>query len=907
MKKFVIIDGLSFLFRAYHAVRPLHRADGLQTNALYGFAQMMMRVWLEMKPDLCVVALDSIEKNFRYDIFPQYKANRTEMDPEMREQMPYFEPLIQAFGICGIRVEGVEADDIIATLVRQHQNEYNIVIVSSDKDLMQLLDANHVRMFDTMRNREMGCEAVQEKFGVSPQQVIEVQALIGDSSDNVLGVPGIGPKTAAILIERFGNLEGIYDNLQQVEREKLREILQQHREQAFLSRALVTLKTDVALPFKQEAFKFAPTLDAARDFLLQMEFKTLAQRLEKFKEPVPAEAVIEKAVDAPAGYETIQTIERLEWWCAQAKQQSLVAIDTETTSLNAMQAQLVGISMALAAGQACYIPLSHVTQGEDLYRDQSANTAQIPLKTAVEGVGALLCDPAVRVIGHNLKYDWTIFTHYGQTEISNYEDTMLMSFCLDAGLHNHNMDTLALKHLNHKTITFSEVCGSGRNQITFDRVPLDKATAYAAEDADITFQLYTIFKKRLEREKLWDFYCRIERPLLPVLVAMERCGVSVNKSQLSVLSQQFQERLIVLEAQIHDLAGEPFNVLSPKQLGQILYTKMGLRPGGKKATSTNVEMMEKLADEGHEIAVKVLEYRQLSKLRSTYTEALLKQVNPATGRVHTSYHQSGAATGRFSSSDPNLQNIPIRTEEGRKIRHAFVPKQGWVLLSADYSQIELRLLAHAGQVSSLKQAFIDGKDIHASTAAGLFNVAVDLVEPEQRRIAKIINFGIVYGMGAVALAKQIGVPRKQAQEYIENYFKRYDGVRVYMDETIAFAQKYGYVQTIFGRRIHTPNINSKQPMLKAGAERAAINAPLQGANADIIKLAMAELDKILKQAKLQTRMLMQVHDELVFEIPEEELEQAQMLIRQTMESVVKLDVPLKVGMAWGKTWEEAHA
>ena len=906
MKHLVIIDGFSFLFRAYHAVRDLTRSDGLHTNALFGFANMLVKVTHDLKPDFYTVALDSPGKTFRHELYYEYKANRKEMDEEMAQQMPFFEPLISSFGVHSLAIDGIEADDIIASMVKKYKDKYKITIVSSDKDLMQLLGDNVV-MLDTMKNRTIGVEEVNEKFGVTPNKVIQVQALIGDTSDNIPGVPSIGPKTASQLIEKFGDLQGIYDNIAEVKRDKLRDKLIEHKDNAFISQKLVTLKTDVDIPCPIEDLAFHPDLSCARDFLLKMEFNRLADRISPQTKTEGSIEEQQKQKPKKYPYECITTKNDLSLWVSRINQNSHFAIDTETTSIDAMQAELVGISLA-AGKRACYIPLKYTPPAGDAL--DFGSTKNIPKILTKEDVLAtlkpILEDEKYTKIGQNIKYDMIILQNEGIT-MRGIEDTMLMSFSLDAGLNRHNMDTLADIHLNHKCIAFKDVCGTGKKQITFDMVDLAKATDYAAEDADITLQLYNKFKKRLaEQPSINKVYTEIEKPLVPVLVNMERTGVLIDRTALEKLSLEFSERLKAHEKTIYALSGENFNINSPKQLGEVLFDKMGLSVGNKKKVSTNVSVMEKLAEQGEPIADEILKYRHLSKLRSTYTEALVQQINHKTNRIHTSYNQVGAATGRFSSSDPNLQNIPIRTEDGRKIRHAFIPQKGWVFIGADYSQIELRLLAHVADIKSLKQAFLDDKDVHAFTASQIFNVSLEEVTSEQRSAAKAINFGIVYGMGAHALAKQIGVSRTEAKEYIEKYYERYEGLKAYMDNTIEFAKEHEYVETIFGRRIHTPNINAKNHMMSSGAERAAINAPLQGANADIIKMVMPKIQQKLDDANLKTRMLMQVHDELVFEAPEEELEQVKQLIQDTMENIVKLDVPLKVGVEVGDNWEDAH-
>ena len=939
MQKLVIIDGLSFFFRAYHAVsRNLTRADGLHTNALYGFSQMMLKVIGDLDPNLCCIALDSKTPTFRDDMYPEYKANRKELDPEMKEQIPYFEPLVESFGIKGIRVDGFEADDIIATLSKEYGDTHEVVIVSSDKDLMQLVgpraSGGSVTMLDTMKNKTMGPDQVVEKFGVGPDKVIEVQALIGDSSDNIPGVRSVGPKTAAQLIEQFGTLEGIYENLADVARDKLREKLEEHRENAFLSKKLVTLKQDVPHVATLEDLQFTPNYLQARDFLVTLGFNSLSDRVERLaqahgtllpdnhndereedvvahanqsfyrRQPkeTPAEQQ-EQTIDVTA-YETVITEEALTKWVEKCKQVGTFAIDTETTDVDAMRAELVGISLATAAGEACYIPVDHKPLSDDMLAEP---IKQVAKQKVLDALKPLLEDAAYIKVAHNLKYDLMILRNEG-LDVVGFEDTMLMSACLFAGKHAHGLDLLSISYLNHKMIKFADVAGRGKSQVTFDLVPLKEATEYAAEDADVTLRIYNQFKPLLESGEHNGprrVYEEAERPLLSTLTEMERHGVLVDTDQLGKLSQEFFTRLTENEKKIYEIAGQEFNIASPKQLGEVLFDSMGLDIG-KRKRSTNIEVLEFLASQGHEIAEEIISYRQLAKLRSTYTEALIQQVNPKTKRVHTSYNSVGAATGRMSSSDPNLQNIPIRTEDGRKIRHAFVPPKGWLMMGADYSQVELRLLAHFSGSKALQDAFNNDADVHAYTASKVFDMPMEEVGPDQRRVAKILNFGLIYGMGAFSVAKQIGVSNAEGKEYVERFFNRYDGVKEYMESNKAFAREHGYVETLLGRRIYLPEIDASNGGLRAGAERAAINAPLQGSNADIIKLVMPKIEQALKDDGFKARMLMQVHDELVFEFPEEEKEKLEAMVVEHMSSIVKLAVPLKVGTGFGDNWEDAH-
>ena len=910
MQHLIIIDGLNFFFRAYHAVRPLNRSDGLPTNALYGFTQMLLKVVKDLKPDLCAVALDSKGDTFRSELYPEYKANRKEVDEEMLQQFPYFDPLIRSFDIPEIRMEGFEADDIIASLVAQHKDTHKITIVSSDKDLMQLIGDN-VTMYDTMKpapdgskGQEISYAEVEKKFNVTPDKVIEVQALIGDSSDNIPGVPSIGPKNAATLINEFGSVDELYRRLDEdpacIAREKLRQTLLENREQALLSKQLVTLKNDLEVPTSLDSLVYTPDLTKTVEFLKTLEFDSLAKRLvANGAKPAPATPSANEVTTS--GYQTISTLDQLQTWIAKIKSAKLCAIDTETSMLDAMQADLVGISLAVEEGSGAYIPLAH--DGGDMF--STDNTPQIPIQEALAALRPILADKNIVKVGQNLKYDLHILHRY-DVEMLNIEDTMLLSFVLHGGKHSHGMDELAERYLDHQCIKFKDVCGTGKKQLTFNQVDIATATKYAAEDADITLRLYNLFKPQLElpaNKLLKNVYEKIELPLVPTLTRMEEHGVLLDSQALQKLSQEFSQQLAIHEKEIFALAGQEFNIDSPKQLGEILFDRLALKVKGKNGKrSTNVTVLEELAEQGHKIAEHILEYRGLAKLRSTYTEALIKQINPQTGRIHTSYHQAGAATGRFSSSDPNLQNIPARSENGRKIRAAFVAPQGSVLLRCDYSQIELRLLAHVSNSHTLQEAFISGADIHTFTASQIFDVPLDKVDKIQRNTAKTINFGLVYGMGSTALAKNIGVSRAEAKQYIDDYFARYDNVKACLDGYIEFAQEHGYVETIYGRRVHVPNINSSHPMLRTGSERAAINAPLQGANADIIKLVMPVIEQKLLDKGLTAKMLMQVHDELIFEVPENELAEAEKIIVHEMENVVKLSIPLKVEAQSAQCW-----
>ena len=907
-----LIDGSGFIFRAFHALPPMTRPDGTPVNAVYGFTTMLMKLIDETDADHIAVVFDTARRTFRNDIYTDYKANRPPPPEELIPQFALVREATQALGVASVEMEGFEADDLIATYTRQAREAgADVTIVSSDKDLMQLV-GDGVTMLDAMKNREIGAAEVVEKFGVGPDKVIEVQALAGDSSDNVPGVPGIGVKTAAQLITEYGDVDTLLARAGEIKQPKRREALIENAEDARISRQLVTLRDDVPAPMPLEAFAVTqPDDKVLLAFLKQQAFKSLLARIESRSDVTPAADVEAEA----HGYDLVQDAAALSRWVDEAMALGVVAVDTETTSLDAMRADLVGVSLATAPGRACYIPVGHRgTQGQgSLGLDGSAGDAgdapdQIPLDAALAVLKPLLEDPAVLKVGQNIKYDMEVLARYG-IAVAPTDDTMLLSYVLEGGLHGHGMDELVTLHLGIETIKFADVAGSGKAQVTFDQVPIEKARDYAAEDADVTLRLHHALKPRLVGEHMVSVYETIERPLVGVLAAMERQGILVDAAALKALSSDFTRRLGDLEDEIHGLAGRAFNVGSPKQLGEILFDEMGLA-GGKKgktgAYATGADVLEGLAAEGHELPARVLDWRQLAKLKSTYADALIEQINPETGRVHTSYSQAVAATGRLASSDPNLQNIPVRTEEGRKIRRAFVAEDGWTLLSADYSQIELRLLAHVADIGALKEAFLEGLDIHAMTAAQVFNVSVDGMDPMVRRKAKAINFGIIYGISAFGLARQLGVPKSEAGAYIDAYFARYPGIRDYMDSAKSKARERGYVTTLFGRKCHIRGINDKNPQMRGFAERVAINAPIQGGAADIIKRAMLRVPGALVDAGLQARMLLQVHDELVFEVPQSEIEETSTAVAEVMASAARLDVPLVVDTGTGETWDEAH-
>ena len=960
-----LVDGSGYIFRAYHALPPLTRkSDGLPVGAVQGFCNMLWKLLKEMraneKPTHLAVIFDESSKTFRNDIYPEYKAHRPEPPADLRPQFGLIRQATKAFNVACVEQANFEADDLIATYARQAvEAGATCRIVSSDKDLMQLVRKG-VTLLDTMKDRELGEEAVLEKFGVKPDKVVDVQALAGDSVDNVPGVPGIGVKTGAQLITEYGDLETLLARASEIKQQKRRENLIEFADQARLSKRLVTL--DDKVPVDHDVGSFAVDTPKASDligYLKALEFvsftKKIAGELEadssaiepaaieiKYWPPEGVEATsaplesktdkttptkVSPQVDAivdedaekallaipfvHASYETVSTLKDLDRWIAEATELSAVAVDTETDSLDSMQAGLVGVSLSTQPGKACYIPLAHVGEGGGLFGSEKIN-GQIKLEEAIAHLKPLLENPGVLKIGQNLKYDLQVLRRYG-TDIRPIDDTMLISYAIESGENGHGMDEMSVKHLGHKPISFKEVAGSGKSLISFAQVPLDRATAYAAEDADVTLRLWKLLKPRLLKKRKVTVYETLERPLIPVLEAMEHEGILVDRGVLAKLSNEFANGQGKIEAQIHQLAGERFNIGSPKQLGDILFGKMGL-PGGRKtatgAWSTDSDALEDLAAQGIELARRVVDWRQLSKLRSTYTDALPNYINPTTGRVHTSYAMAATSTGRLSSSDPNLQNIPVRTEEGRRIRTAFIAPLGTKLLSADYSQIELRVLAHVADIPQLKKAFADGLDIHAMTASEMFGVPIKGMDSAVRRRAKAINFGIIYGISAFGLANQLSISREEAGDYIRTYFSRFPGIKTYMDETKKFARDKGYVETIFGRRCHFARINSPNASERAFMERASINAPIQGAAADIIRRAMIRMQEALDAAKLSAKMLLQVHDELIFETRDEEIEATMKVVKRVMEKApepaVKLTVPLQVDARAAMNWDEAH-
>ncbi len=922
----ILIDGSGFIFRAYHALPPMTRPDGTPVNAVFGFSNMLSRLLKDHVGTHFAVIFDAGRYTFRNRLYDKYKAQRPEPPEDLRPQFALVRDATRAFGVPSIELEDWEADDLIASYATAVVAiGGRATIVSSDKDLMQLLRPG-IDMLDPMKQKPITLADVMDKFGVPPEKLIDAQSLIGDSVDNVPGVPGIGPKGAAQLINEYGDLEAILAAAPSMKPSKRRDLLIEHAELARISRLLVTLACDVPLPEPLEALVARdPDPDVLAPWLAAQGFRSLATRLGLDSGTSASIPDTRPAANRPGAapsaqgalfpdaqpqlppitntgdygpYETVTTLEALNAWITAAQTTGYVAVDTETNSLDAMRATLVGISLATAPGRACYIPLRH----------ENVET-QLDPETALTALNPLFADESVLKILQNAKYDLMIFRQAGVTLPSPIDDTMLISFAMEAGAHGHGMDELAGLHLGHTPISFDSVTGTGKARIPFAQVPLDRATAYAAEDADVTLRLWLALRPRLRAAKSLALYEQIERRLVPILLEMERAGIKVDEAELRALSKDFAERMAAMEIDIHALAGETFNLGSPKQLGEILFDKMKL-PGGKRmktgAWGTDAGVLQGLAEQGHELPNRILEWRQLAKLKSTYTDALVEQINPDTNRVHTSYAQAIASTGRLSSTDPNLQNIPIRTDEGARIRRTFVAEPGNVLVSADYSQIELRLLAHVADIPQLKQSFSNGEDIHARTASEVFGVPMEGMDSATRRRAKAINFGIIYGISAFGLARQLQITPGEARDYIELYFRRYPAIRDYMEATKEEARKFGYVLTPFGRRCWIPGIADKNPARRGYAERQAINAPLQGGAADIIKHAMVKLPNALAESNLGARMLLQVHDELLFEVPEPAAAPLAELARTIMQSAATLSVPLVVETGQGHSWGEAH-
>ena len=894
-REIILVDGTAFLFRAYHvrSRNPLTTSDGRGTQAIFGMINMLRSLLKECQPTHIAVLMDAKGKNFRHEMYPEYKANRPPMPDDLREQLDTIRKIIPAMGLPLISVSGVEADDVIGTLCKRATAAgFHTLIVSNDKDLTQLVD-DHVEMLDTMRNIRLDANGVLAKFGVPPERIVEYLALIGDSSDNIPGIPLVGPKTAVKWFEEYGTLDNIIANADRI-KGKAGENLRTNLDQLALSKRLTTLKCDVELDDSPESLVIGqPDNAILRHFYEDLEFRSW---LKETITPATGDDPIEDQVQ----YEVILDEDTFGKWLKILDHAPLFAIDTETTSTDAHQARLVGLSFCADPGQAAYLPVGH---------DYPGMPDQLPFEQTLERLRPLLENPLKAKTGQNLKYDVEVLQRHGIDLQGITHDTMLMSYVLEAGNSRHDMDTLAKRHLGRDTIKFSEVAGVGRKQLTFDQVSIEQATRYAAEDADVTLQLHRVLTQELaENQTLSSVFHDIEMPLLQALVRTETHGVKIDADRLHRQSAEITERLAELEQAAHRLAGQVFSIASPKQIQEILYDKLGLpvlskTPKGQPSTAENV--LQELAGK-YELPALILEHRGLAKLKGTYTDRLPELINPCTGRIHTSYHQAVASTGRLSSSDPNLQNIPIRSEQGRKIREAFIPEQGCLLLAADYSQIELRIMAHLSKDQGLIDAFTNGADIHRATAAEVFDTQPDQVDGEQRRRAKAINFGLIYGMSPFGLARQLKIELKEARQYIDIYFERYPGVRKYMQSTRELAREQGFVETLFGRRLNLPEINSKNGALRQYAERTAINAPVQGTAADLIKLAMLAIDRRLIVNDSTSKIILQVHDELVFEVEEAQIDEMVEIATDLMCGVKKLNVPLIVDVGIGHNWKEAH-
>ena len=889
-KTFYLVDGSSYIFRAFFGVRQLSTSKGFPTNALYGFINMLQKVIREEKPDYLVVAFDSPDKTFRHKIYPDYKANREAPPEELAKQFPYFEPLVQAYGLSSVRRPGFEADDIIGTLAKKGtQEELEVVIVSGDKDMMQLISPN-VYMLDTMKNKKFMDKEVVEKFGVQADKVVEVMGLMGDSSDHIPGVAGIGPKIAAELIQKFGSIESLYKQINEVEKKKVKEKLEHDKENAFMSRELVSIDTEMDLEFNSDLMK-PGKIDSAKLKKMFEEFEFVS-----FLEGMQGEVTNSLKIDR-SGYKTILTEKSFNDLIKSLVKKKSFVFDVETTNKRPVWARMVGISFSFEEGNACYLPLVHRYLG---------SPDQLELKTVCEKLKPIFEDKRIKKCGHNIKYDLIVMANEGIALDGVDFDTMIASYLLNPSSRGHGLDSLTMEYFGHKNLTYKEIVGTGNREIGFDEVEVNRATEYAAEDSDMTWRLKGKLQPQLKDSTL-KLYKEIELPLLEVLAEIELNGVYVDRKHLTELSSKIDKQLLRLEKNIYVLADEEFNINSPKQLSVILFEKLKLPVIKKTKTgySTDVSVLELLVAE-HKLPKQILSYRQLAKLKSTYVDALPGEIFKNTGRVHTSFNQTVAATGRLSSSKPNLQNIPIRSDMGKEIRKAFTAEGDNMLLSADYSQIELRLLAHLSKDRALKDAFDKGEDIHARTAADIFGSSLDKVDENLRRMAKAVNFGIIYGLSAFGLSRQLNISRKDAKDFIDQYFLLYSKVRDFMDNTIAEARECGYTLTMFNRRRYLPDLKSDNRQVRESAERIAINSPIQGSAADLIKVAMIRLSRNLKKMKLNSKMILQVHDELVFECPVREKKEIESLVRKEMEGACTLSVPLVVDIGWGKNWNEAH-
>jgi len=885
--KLFLIDGSSYLFRAFYAIGHLSNSKGLPTNATYGFIQMLFKVLKEHRPDYLAVIFDSKAPTFRSEVYKEYKANRPAMPEALSPQIPYIKKIIEGYRIALLELEGYEADDLIGTVAKRLESEVDVVVITGDKDILQLV-SDRIQVYDTMKEKRYGVEEVIERFGVSPEQVVEVMGLSGDAIDNIPGVPGIGEKTAIQLIKTYGSIENLLAHVEEIPQKKLKENLRTHGDLARLSRQLATIHTDVPVDSQLKDFSLSPPdLKSLKQIFKELEFNKLLKEL--FAE--------EASLSAGRDYRLITDRNELQTLIEDLRKATTFSIDLETTSLYPMWADLVGISLSYVPHQAFYIPFGH----------RGGTTQQLPLSWALEQLKPVLEDKEVKKVGQNIKYEWIVLKQHGIHLQGIEGDTMVASYLLNPTKHNHNLSEIAQEYLDRPVTDFKEVVGSGMKAVTFDQIELAKARDYSCEDADVTLQLSHLLFPKLKEEGFKDLFGRVEMPLVTVLAKMEMNGVKIDLDLLQEYSKEIETQLQQKTERIYGLAGEVFNINSSQQLGKILFDKLKLPVIKKTKTgaSTDVEVLTKLSLQ-HELPFEILGYRNLSKLKSTYVDALPKLVHPKTGRVHTSYNQTVTATGRLSSSDPNLQNIPVRAEEGNRIRQAFVPEKGCSLVSADYSQIELRILAHLSQDETLTKAFQNDEDIHARTASEIFSVPIEKVTPSMRREAKVINFGIIYGMSGYGLSQQLGTDPKIAQAYIDEYFKKYTGVQTYIEKSLKEARQKGYAITLLHRRRYLPDIHSPTVAIRQATERMAVNTPLQGTAADIIKVAMIRIQNRIEELGLSAKMIMQVHDELIFEASEEELQKTIPMIRTEMESVMDLSVPLKVSINSGKNWAEVH-
>jgi DNA polymerase-1 len=886
--KLFLIDGSSYIYRAFYAIRHLSNSKGLPTNATFGFVQMLLRVLKEHRPDYLAVTFDSKAPTFRTEVYKEYKANRPAMPESLTPQIPYIKKIIEGYRIALLEREGYEADDLIGTVAKRLESEVDVVIVTGDKDLLQLV-SDRIQVYDSMKEKRFGVEEVIERFGVSPEQVVEVMGLAGDAIDNIPGIPGIGEKTAIQLIKTYGSIDNLLTHVEEIPQKKLKENLKTHGDLARLSRKLATIHTDVPVHSQLKDFSLSPPdLKSLKEIFKELEFNKLFKELLEEKGPLSATRDYRLVIHQDAFLALLEDL----------KKAASFSVDLETTSPYPMWADLVGISLSYTPHQAFYIPLAHQNQGA---------TQQLPLAWVLEQLKPILEDRGMKKVGQNIKYDWIVLKRYGIHLQGIDGDTMIASYLLNPTKHNHNLGEIAQEYLDRSVTDYKEVVGTGVKTLTFDQIELEKARDYSCEDADVTLQLSHLLFPKLAEGGMKDLFDQVEMPLVMVLAKMEMKGVRIDLDLLREYSKEIEIQLQQKIERIYGLAGEVFNINSSQQLGKILFDKLKLPVVKKTKTgySTDVDVLTKLSLQ-HDLPLEILGYRNLSKLKSTYVDAFPKLIHPKTGRVHTSYNQTVTATGRLSSSDPNLQNIPVRGEEGNRIRQTFIPEKGWSIVSADYSQIELRILAHLSQDETLIQAFQNNEDIHARTASEIFSVPMEKVTPPMRREAKVINFGILYGMSAYGLSQQLGIEPKIAQAYIDEYFKKYIGVQTYIEKSLEEARQKGYVMTLLHRRRYLPDIHSPTVAIRQATERMAVNTPLQGTAADMIKVSMIHIQNRIEELGLSTRMIMQVHDELVFEVPEEELPKALPMIQNEMETVMDLSVPLKVSVHAGKNWAEVH-